>query len=366
MTIFPQLSDEQRVVMLQPRREGRVRVVIDTDMANEIDDQFALTWALMSQDVFTIEGVYAAPYSFQYRLDELRHCYQLVQSGEQPVGADVDLLARYIGQVKRLQDINVSPFDLTQPTPAEGMEESYQETLTIYEKLGIAPENVYRGSPQYLTSYDNPVPSPAADHLVELAKTASPEEPLYVLAIGCLTNIASAFLMSPEIIKNIVVVWTAGFPTTSPQINHSFNSEQDLLATQLLFDCGVPLVYLPGFHIGAQLRISLPEMEQWVRGKGTIGDYLYHLYTHNPIHPLLGIDDHFGRTWVIWDLINFAWLLDASWVPTDLGRAPKMGDDKRWYRNPGRHVIREAYAIDRDAIFRDFFTKLDQHAAQQA
>ena len=35
--------------------------------------------------------------------------------------------------------------------------------------------------------------------------------------------------------------------------------EQDLRATQLVFDSGVPLVYLPGYHVGAQLRLSLPE-----------------------------------------------------------------------------------------------------------
>ncbi|MDR1949972.1 MAG: hypothetical protein LBQ38_11320 [Spirochaetaceae bacterium] len=40
---------------------GKVRVVIDTDAYNEVDDQFAITWALRSTDRIDVEAVYAAP-----------------------------------------------------------------------------------------------------------------------------------------------------------------------------------------------------------------------------------------------------------------------------------------------------------------
>jgi hypothetical protein len=106
--------------------------------------------------------------------------------------------------------------------------------------------------------------------------------------------------------------------------------------------------------------MSLPDMEAWVRSKGKIGDYLYHLYTHNPIYPMQGINDHFGRTWVIWDMIDIAWLLNPAWVPSRLTQSPVLTDDLYYQQAPGRHLMREAYAIDRDAIFRDFFTKLEK------
>ncbi len=38
---------------------GRVRVVIDTDTANEIDDQFALAWALRCPQQLDVVAVYA-------------------------------------------------------------------------------------------------------------------------------------------------------------------------------------------------------------------------------------------------------------------------------------------------------------------
>ena len=43
-TISPELR-EQRLAL----PTGRRRIVIDTDTANEIDDQFALAWALQSR-----------------------------------------------------------------------------------------------------------------------------------------------------------------------------------------------------------------------------------------------------------------------------------------------------------------------------
>ena len=270
--------------------------------------------------------------------------------------------AHYEGHIGNLVKKGIDPRDVIVDGPDIGMELSYEEIIEVYNKMNLDPGDlVYRGSKCYLESFDDPVDSPAARHIIERALASSPDDPLYIIGLGCVTNIASAILIAPEIINNIVVTWTSGFPTTCHRPNYSFNLEQDMLSSQLLFDCGVPLVYLPGYHIGAQLRLSLPEMETWVRGKGEIGDYLYWLYTHNPLHERQGISDHFGRTWVIWDLINIAWLLNPDWTPSDILPAPRLGDDKRWHHNQNeRHVIREVYEIDRDAIFRDFFMKLQK------
>lgn len=115
-----------------------------------------------------------------------------------------------------------------------------------------------------------------------------------------------------------------------------------------MFDSGVPHVYLPGFYIGAQLMISLPEMETWVKGRGKIGDYLHHLYTNNPIHEQRGITEQFGRTWVMWDLINIAWLIDPEWVPSQILPSPTVDDEMYWVHEEGRHMMREAHGINRD------------------
>ncbi|MCY4465612.1 MAG: nucleoside hydrolase [Chloroflexi bacterium] len=365
---FPTLSAAQYEKMLR-LPSGHVRCVIDTDTRNEIDDQYALAWALLSQDSLQIDGIYAAPYSFLRRLDELRAADRARQNPAAATDEERALLPKYMNQLGRLDaagtDINdltqIDPQSLIMVEPGRGMELSYHEILLCCEKMGMdCGDNVFRGADRYLQSLDAPVESEATAHLIEQARTASPESPLYVLAVGALTNVASALLLAPDIIERIVVVWTAGYPTTVMDVEQpSFNMEQDILASQLLFDSGVPLVYIPGFHVGAQLSLSLPEMEAWVRGKGAIGDYLHWLYTHNPHYAFQGISGHFARSWIIWDLVNIAWLLSPGWLPSYITDAPWLSADCRWQRHGApRHPIREALDINRDAIFRDFFGKL--------
>jgi hypothetical protein len=60
---FAQLMSSQlRERRLQPP-EGRIRMVLDTDTYNEIDDQFALVYALRSSEKLTVEAIYAAPFT---------------------------------------------------------------------------------------------------------------------------------------------------------------------------------------------------------------------------------------------------------------------------------------------------------------
>ena len=62
------------------------------------------------------------------------------------------------------------------------------------------------------------------------------EAPLYVVAIGAVTNVISAILMAPEIMERIVVIWLGAHPPywawrLGAQIgcpNH-FEAEQDMV-----------------------------------------------------------------------------------------------------------------------------------------
>ena len=187
-----------------------------------------------------------------------------------------------------------------------------------------------------------------------------PNEKIYICAIGCLTNIASAILINPNIINNLVVVWTSGYPTNSLNNNkNSLNLVQDVLSSQLIFECGVANVYLPGFNVGAQLTLSLPDVKEFIKGRGEIGNYLYHLYTNNPLHKQRGILDQSWRTWVIWDVINIAWMIDSSWVPTHIVNTPYLTDDLYWEQRDDSQIMREAFGVNRDEIFYDFYKKIE-------
>lgn len=354
---FPVITAERRHELLA-MPTGRRRLVIDTDTANEIDDQFALAWALQSPDLLDLRAVLVEPYSFAH----LRPSLLAAAGALDAVDADVEMVDSFSGWAARLAAAGIDAAEVPFPGPEAGVVQGYEEAIRVYEKVGVPHEGkVVLGSAEYLRSATEPVESPAVDRLIELAMEPA-DSPLYVVAIGCVTNVASAILKKPEIIGNIVVLWTAGYPSWSPRSNlGSLNLDQDVAAAHVLFDSGVPLMYFPGFYIGAQLRLSLPEMEAWVRGKGDIGDYLHHLYTNNPLHTQRAIFDHYGRTWVIWDMITIAWLLEPSWVPTELVATPTLDENLHWVPAPGpQRLMREAHGIDRDAIFRDFFRKLEE------
>lgn len=314
---------------LEPPR-GPVSVVIDTDAANEIDDQFALAWALRRPDTLKVVGLYATPFSFAHRRAIL------------PLA---------------------SPDDPAFAPPGVGMARSFDEIHRVLELLGdpiseAAKALVFRGSESYLAGPQQPLHSEAVDHLIATAREHHPDgAPLYVMALGCVTNIASALMLAPDLVDRIVVVWTSGYPSHAPWPNTSLNLEQDLWASQYLFDCGVPLVYLPGYHVGAQLRLSLPEMQRHVQGRGAIGDELHRLYTHNPLWSILGQTGAEPYSWVIWDIICVAWLLNPDWVPSGCIGTPRLGDDLRWSADAARPPMREAYAVQRDAIFAAFFAQ---------
>ncbi len=297
---FPKLDEALRLDRLKPPTD-KVRMVLDTDTYNEIDDQFAVVQALLSPDQLAVEAIYAAPF------------YNSRSAG-----------------------------------PGDGMEKSYAEILQLLERLDISPEGlVFRGATDILRD-DAPQESAAVDDLIAKSKTA---DPLYVVAIGALTNIASAILQDPAIIERIVVVWLGGHAHYWPTADE-FNLQGDLVAAQVVFDSGVPFVQIPCHPAASHLQTTLAELERFVKGRGAIGDYLVDIFTAYS-------QNHFASSKVIWDMSAVAWLLDASWVPTDVVHSPVLTDQKTWSHDSSRHFMRVARTVRRDAIFGDLFEKLE-------
>ena len=228
---FPKLSKEILLNNLS-LPSGKNKMILDTDTANEIDDQFALAWTLLSKDKIDLLGVTAEPYSFQHHKDELIEAFDIISNNKTIDNTKENLVSDYRSWVNGLIDANIHPNDIYFDTPEEGVEKSYQEIITIFNKLNIKHEGmVFRGSPKYLENYNEPIVTESSKFIVDMCKKYSNEK-IYVCAIGCLTNIASALLTNPEIIKNLVVVWTSGFPTYSFNNNkNSLNLVQDVLAS---------------------------------------------------------------------------------------------------------------------------------------
>ena len=145
MARFPYISDERRKEMLAPQ-PGRVRVVIDTDAANEVDDQFAITWGLLSPERLDIEAIVAAPFSRAYFRERLLAAGRA--NVDDSTAAEVDDIAAW---VHRLRAAGIDPEDVRFETPAEGMEMSFAEIGTIMGRLGMSSEGVaFRGADRFM------------------------------------------------------------------------------------------------------------------------------------------------------------------------------------------------------------------------
>ena len=116
------------------------------------------------------------------------------------------------------------------------MEKSYEEIRHILQLMGQEKMfgSIYKGSEAYLPDEKTPVISDAAKDLAKRAMEYSEDNPLYVIAIAAITNIASAILMNPEIVNRIVIVWLGGNALEWPD-NKEFNLYQDIAGARLVF-----------------------------------------------------------------------------------------------------------------------------------
>lgn len=303
------ISADARLRLLAPRT-GRVRAVLDTDTYNEVDDQFALVHMLLSPERIALEAIYAAPF-----------------------------------------------FNRRSSSPGEGMELSYQEILRLLERLGVAPQGlVFRGVTDYVGPAKEARPAPAIDDLISRARSSTPEDPLYVVAIAAISNVASALIKAPDIIDKIVIIWLGGHALEWPD-QREFNLRQDVGGAQIVFDSGVPLVNLPCKGVVSHLHSTVPEIERYVEPAGEIGRFLAMRFKEYS-------KDHRGWSKEIWDMAAVAWLLDPDWTPSVLVPTPILTSDITYSIDRARHPMRYAYHVDRDAILRDFFAKLIlRHAA---
>lgn len=305
---WPKMDEAERMARLEVR-PGRVDMVLDTDTYNEVDDQFALCYSLLSPERVNLQAVYAAPF------------HNDRSSG-----------------------------------PEDGMEKSYDEIVRLLSTVGVGAENfVFKGSRSYLPDAEMPVDSPAVRDLIERAMARPDDDPLYVVAIGCITNIASALLIQPELVKKIVVVWLAGHEFSWPH-THEFNMMQDIPASQIILDSGVPLVLVPCVGVASHLTATTWELEACLGGKNALCDALCELFAAYS-------DNHYGWAKEIWDVAAVSWVLHPEWTQTELVHSPILSADSHYSFDNGRHFIRVVRWINRTQVFRDMFCHLSDAPA---
>jgi len=288
----------------------RVDVILDTDAFNEVDDQFALSYLLASREKLNVKAICAAPF-----------------------------------------------YNEKSSSPLDGMIKSYDEILKILKLANFeeyAPY-VYKGSEQYLDSETTPVDSPAARKIVELASKYSSESPLYIIAIGAITNIASAILLDPSITEKIVIIWLGGHAYNWHDTKE-FNMFQDIAAARVVFGCEAPVIQIPCAGVADRFVISLVEMEYYLSGKNSLCDFLVDIVRKE----IERYGNRIAASRVIWDVTAVAWLLNDNdrFMTSVLVPSPIPEYDGYYAQSYHRRTIRCVNHIYRDELAEDLILKL--------
>ena len=298
------------------------RVLLDSDANNELDDQHAIAYLLFSGDVFDVEGI---------TVNRTRG------------GGDVEQQAEEAERITMLAGLRrVFPV-------IRGANGSFAE---------IAPHIREKRFDGWA----------AVDAIIAQAK-ASTRQPLVVIPVGKLTNVALALLKDPSIASKVRIVWLgSNYPEPG-----EYNQENDEGALQYLLDTDVPFeiaLVAYGTPLGTdRVRVTREEIRQRMPGKGprvrtlvpgrhggkfsTFGDYSVNLFDHielsgNP------------PSRALFDMAAVAIVKNPAWAKPRKIPAPKLVDGKWVERPDNKRTITLWEHFDRDAIMNDFYATMDR------
>lgn len=290
-------------ILIDLKRETPKKMILDTDTYNEIDDQFALAYAILSPERVRLSAVTAAPF---------------------------------------LNSRSVSP--------KEGMLKSYDEILRVIQLTSPnANIPVYKGAEDYLTAPDIPQITDASNAIVKIVREST--ERVYIVVIGCITNIASAILQAPDICEKAVVIWLGGH-ALHWQNTREFNMRQDLYASQIVFQSKIPLIQIPCWGMCSELHTTLPELEFYLRDKNPLCNYL--------LDEAKKYAEGHEYAWskVLWDVAAVAVLVKPEGLDNVIIPKPILTNDCHYAFDFSNAPYIYTRKLNRDRIFGDLFRKL--------
>jgi purine nucleosidase len=285
--------------------EKIVRVIVNTDAKNEADDQFTIVQALLSP-----------------RFDNLA------------------FIAAHYGNDRHV----------------DSMQKSYGELETIFHLMDFESKGMlFHGAEHALRVNNEPVISDGAKKIVEEAMKNDSRK-LYVLFLGPLTDLASAYLMEPAIAKRLTAIWIGGgrYPAGGPE----FNLGNDVIAANVVFSSEIELWQVPK-NVYEMMPVSLAELEEKVYPCGKIGSYLLEQLNEHA-HEAIPRANRFrtGESWVLGDNPAVGLLLYEHRFLFDWIQAPFIQEDQSYVHTGLNRPIRVYKSIDSHLILNDLYSKL--------
>jgi len=232
---------------------NKLKLIIDADTANEVDDLFAIVRAI-KEPKFDLLGISSAQFHIS------------------PLASDTTALES--------QKIN-------------------EEIITL---LGVDDLPLPLGSNVPLTSPTNPAISAASNFIIAEAHKLNRNEKLHITILGPCTNVASAILQDSSIIPKLSVHYI-GFwhdPKTNTYDKKEFNSGNDSIAVDVLLDKKGLDFNVMTATTSELLVFKKTTVDHYLKGKGGISDYLVNRWeTYNRWWDK---EDQEKEKWIMWDV----------------------------------------------------------------
>ncbi len=300
-----------------------IRVILDTDANNELDDQHAIAYLLFNGHVFDVEGI---------TVNRTR------------AGGDVH--------------------------------QHYAEAARVVELCGLKDRvKVYRGADGSFDAIRPQLSQPGYDgaeavNFIIQRANAPDKRRLVLLPVGKLTNIALALAKDPGIASKVRIVWLgSNYPEPG-----EYNQVNDEPSLNYILDAGVDFeiaIVRYGKPSGTDaVRATLEDIRRIMPGKGprvtpavlgrhggefhTFGDYAVSLFENIQLH---------GNppSRALFDMAAVAIVKNPGWATAVKLPAPILKDAKWVERpdNPRRIVLWENF--DRGAIMKDFYESMTHY-----
>ena len=287
--------------MAGPPTKKPLRLIIDADTANEVDDLYAIVRALLAPQL-DIVGITSAQWHTNPR------------------------------------------------TPNDSVGESQRINQEILEIMGKTHIPIPEGSNFPVVSTERPQPSDAAQFIIKEALATPEGEKLSIAILGPCTNIASAVLLEPRIIPKLSVYYL-GFwynKKTNTWNKREFNTNNDPNAVNLLLNTPNLEFSVMTATTSQELVFEKAAMDKLLKGKGGIGDYLIKRWE---TYDRFWQDTDKEKTkWIMWDVAILEALAYPDLVTTKMVQTPHDNLDRK---------IKVYTSIDVEATKKNFHKALE-------
>ncbi|MDZ7605780.1 MAG: nucleoside hydrolase [Cyclobacteriaceae bacterium] len=277
-------------------QQTKTKVIIDADTGNEVDDLFAISRALIAPE-FEILGLNSAQW----------------QNSHWAEG----------NTLENSQRIN-------------------ERILSYLHKDNIPHP---RGSQARLYDWGQDVAqhSAAAYHIINTAKSIPDNEKLTVIALGALTNVASALLIAPEIAPRMKLYCLGTSYNFDDKYwkKTDFNCLMDPHAINVVLDNKELEVHIVPVNIAVDMKMDRETLVKNFKGKDDLRGFLYDRWMNH-------MDGGYHER-IIWDLSVVYMVLNPKWVRVDEIQTPPENTRRKIY---------VAKSIEGQKMTKDFFESM--------